>query len=128
MRGAKEKDRLMARWLTPAVIAATLAGCTVWDVNQDPAGMEHRRDANRVMVALQDYHRANGQFPPTLAMLTPSYLPALPDIPDVRYSPADGSLRYNYIPSWPQLRPVRCASEGNTTVWHCSEHMIDKPM
>ena len=61
-------------------------------------------------------------------MLTPGYLPALPEVPDIRYSPADGSLRYAYTPSWPQLRPVRCASEGNTTVWVCSEHMIDQPM
>jgi hypothetical protein len=118
----------MARLIAAAVLAGAVAGCTVWSVNQDPAGMEHRRDANTVLVALQNYHHDKGEFPPTLAMLTPTYLPSLPEIPDVRYSPSDGSLRYNYIPSWPQLRPVRCASEGNTTIWRCEEHMIDKPM
>ncbi|MBV8801147.1 MAG: hypothetical protein JOY77_14200 [Alphaproteobacteria bacterium] len=108
--------------------SALLAACSVWEVNQDPAGMNYRRDANQVIWALQNYRRDNGAFPSTLAMLTPKYLPALPEIPDVRYSPADGSLRYAYIPSWPQLRPVRCASEGNTTAWHCAEHLIDRPL
>ena len=110
------------------LLPALLGGCTVWPVNQDPAGMDYRRAANQIIDALQDYHRAKGEFPPTLGMLTPSYIPALPQVPDIRYSPADGSLRYAYTPSWPQLRPVRCASEGNTTVWVCSEHMIDQPM
>ena len=90
--------------------------------------MGYRRDANQIIDALQDYHRATGQFPPTLGRLAPQYLASLPDIPDLRYSPADGSLRYAYIPSWPQLRPVRCASVGNTTNWRCAEHIIDKPM
>lgn len=108
--------------------SALLASCSVWDVNQDPAGMNYRRDANTVIWALQNYRRDNGGFPPTLAMLTPKYLAALPDIPDVRYSPANGSLRYGYVPSWPQLRPVRCASDGNTTTWRCAEHIIDKPL
>lgn len=105
-----------------------LSGCTIWPVNQDPAGMEYRREANQIIDALQDYRRATGQFPPTLGMLTPAYIPALPSLPQLRYSPADGSLGYGYIPSWPQLRPVRCASEGNTTVWRCTEHLIDRPM
>jgi len=108
--------------------AALLCGCAVWDVNQDPAGMDHRREANRILLGLQDYRRDNGEYPPTLAMLTPKYLPSLPAIPDIRYNPYDGSLRYAYIPSWPQLRPVTCASEGNTTVWHCAEHLTDKPL
>ncbi|HSC18913.1 MAG TPA: hypothetical protein VLC74_08370 [Rhizomicrobium sp.] len=110
------------------LLAALLCGCAVWDVNQDPAGMDHRREANRILLGLQDYRRDNGEYPPTLAMLTPKYLPSLPEIPDIRYNPYDGSLRYAYIPSWPQLRPVTCASEGNTTVWHCAEHLTDKPL
>jgi hypothetical protein len=118
----------MRQVLAGAMALGLLGGCTVWDVNQDPAGMNYRRDANRVIWALQDYRKDMGQFPATLGMLTPKYLPSLPDIPDVRYSVADGSLRYGYIPSWPQLRPVRCASEGNTTEWRCAEHLIDKPM
>jgi hypothetical protein len=118
----------MRRLFCVCLSAALLGGCAVWDVNQDPAGMDHRREANRVLLALQDYHRDRGEFPPTLAMLTPHYLPAIPVIPDIRYNPYDGSLRYAYIPSWPQLRPVTCASDGNTTIWHCAEHLMDKPL
>lgn len=114
--------------LSVAFALALLGGCTVWEVNQDPAGMGYRRDANRILIALQDYRRDKGVFPDTLAMVTPQYLPTLPDVPNIRYSPADGSLRYHYIPSWPQLRPVHCASEGNTTVWRCSEHLTDTPL
>jgi hypothetical protein len=118
----------MRRILAGAVGLGLLSGCTVWQVNQDPAGMGYRRDANRIIWALQDYRRATGQFPPTLGMLTPQYIASLPDIPAVRYNPNDGSLHYAYTPSWPQLRPVRCASVGNTTDWRCAEHIIDQPM
>lgn len=118
----------MQRAMSALLWLGLLTGCTVWDVNQDPAGMNYRRDANRIIWALQDYRRDTGQFPVTLGMLMPKYLPTLPTVPDVRYQPQDGSLRYGYIPSWPQLRPVRCASVGNTTEWHCAEHLIDQPM
>ncbi|HEY1962456.1 MAG TPA: hypothetical protein VGG69_08560 [Rhizomicrobium sp.] len=118
----------MRRTFAGALALGLLSGCTIWQVNQDPAGMGYRRDANRIIDALQDYHRATGQFPPTLGMLTPQYMSSLPSIPDIRYNPSDGSLRYAYTPSWPQLRPVRCASEGNNTVWRCAEHIIDQPM
>ena len=105
-----------------------LSGCSVWDVNQDPAGMNYRRSANEIIMALQNYRRDKGEFPVTLGMLAPGYMPSLPEVPDVRYEPRDGSLRYAYTPSWPQLRPVRCVSEGNTTVWRCTEHILDKPL
>ena len=118
----------MRRATASLIALVLLAGCTIWDVNQDPAGMNYRRDANQIIWALQDYRRDTGQFPVTLGTLAPKYLPSLPQVPDVRYDPRDGSLRYGYIPSWPQLRPVRCASEGNTTEWRCAEHLIDKPM
>jgi hypothetical protein len=49
-------------------------------------------------------------------------------VPNITYEPRTGSLQYAYTPSWPQLRPVHCASEGNTTAWHCAEHLIDKPL
>jgi hypothetical protein len=118
----------MRRVLVGAIALSLLGGCSIWGVNQDPAGMNYRRDANRIIWALQDYRKDTGEFPVTLGMLTPKYLPSLPKIPDIRYQPRDGSLRYAYTPSWPQLRPVRCASEGNATVWHCAEHLIDQPM
>jgi hypothetical protein len=118
----------MREALTGAIVLSLLGGCAVWDVNQDPAGMNYRRDANRIIWALQDYRKDTGAYPVTLGMLTPKYLPSVPQIPDIRYEPRNGSLRYAYIPSWPQLRPVRCASEGNTTVWRCAEHLIDRPM
>ncbi len=118
----------MQRAVIGLVMLSLLSGCSVWDVNQDPAGMSYRRDANQIMMALQSYRHDKGEFPVTLGMLTPAYLPALPEVPDIRYEPRDGSLRYAYIPSWPQLRPVRCVSEGNTTVWRCAEHLMDKPL
>ena len=103
---------------------AGLAACSVWPVNQDPAGMEYRRSANQVIDALQRYHQAKGAFPAQLAALVPTYLPSLPDAPSIHYRPADGSLEYRYIPTWPQLRPVWCNSVGNTTNWRCAEHLI----
>jgi len=117
----------MRRSVFCGLMLGLLGACSVWPVNQDPAGMEYRRQANLVINALQDYRRKTGAFPATLGMLAPAYLPDVPRLPDVRYSPTDGSLRYAYIPSWPQLRPVRCASIGNTTEWHCAEH-LDRPV
>jgi len=86
--------------------------------------MDYRRSANRVMEALQAYRRDHGAFPSSLSALTPSYIPALPDEPQLTYHAYDGSLSYRYIPSWPQLRPVWCASVGDTTDWRCQEHLI----
>ena len=103
---------------------ALLGACSVWPVNQDPKGMGYRRSANEVLMALQDYHRKTGGFPRDLAGLVPRYLPALPSDPDLKYNPADGSLEFHYIPSWPQLRPVWCTSVGDSTDWRCVEHMI----
>jgi len=110
------------------IALAILSACSVWPVNQDPAGMEYRREANQIIFALQTYHHDNGAFPSTLAMLTPGYLAELPHVPALNYRVVDGSLEYAYIPSWPQLRPVRCISIGNTTDWRCAERLIDKPM
>jgi hypothetical protein len=104
--------------------AAVLAGCSVWPVDQDPKGMDYRRDANRVIGALQSYHLAHGNFPSTLGELTPAYMAALPDGPELAYHSSDGSLEYHFVPSWPQLRPVWCASVGNSTEWKCQEHIL----
>jgi hypothetical protein len=105
-----------------------LSGCSVWPVNQDPAGMEYRRQANEIIGAIQMYRTTKGNFPPNLATLAPGYLMAVPDIPDLKYHPNDGSISYHYIPSWPQLRPVTCRSLGNKTEWRCAEHLTDQPM
>ena len=86
--------------------------------------MGYRRDADRVIEALQNYRRDKGAFPPALAALTPSYLPAIPETPRLDYHAYDGSLAYRYTPSWPQLRPVWCQSVGDTTEWRCKEHLL----
>jgi hypothetical protein len=115
------------RILTRAVVAAALfalAGCSVWPVDQDPKGMDYRRNANEVIDALQAWHRDKGAFPASLGALTAGYLRAIPDEPHLDYHPADGSLSYRYTPSWPQLRPVWCQSVGNSTDWKCQEHLI----
>jgi hypothetical protein len=101
-----------------------LTGCSVWPVNGDPKGMDYRRDADQVLVALQNYHQAHASFPASLNELTPTYLPALPDGPNLIYHATDGSLEYRYTPSWPQLRPVWCSSVSNTTEWNCQEHIL----
>lgn len=100
-----------------------LSACSVWPVNQDPRGMNYRRDANSVIMALQAYRKDKGMYPAELGALVPGYIAALPDEP-LTYNPADGSLSFHYIPSWPQLRPVWCNSVGNTTDWRCAEHLI----
>ena len=87
--------------------------------------MAYRADANRVIMALQNYHHDNGTFPPTLNGLTPRYISAVPDEVTLHYAAYTGSLSYRYTPSWPQLRPVWCQSVGNTTEWHCQEHLLE---
>ena len=106
------------------VAAALLAGCSVYPVAQDPDGMALRRNANMVLMALQSWYHDKGSFPRHLAELVPAYMPALPDTPTLHYQPADGSLSFRYIPTWPQLRPVWCNSIGDTTNWHCEEHTL----
>ncbi|HUB84899.1 MAG TPA: membrane lipoprotein lipid attachment site-containing protein [Rhizomicrobium sp.] len=115
----------MKRIVLLTFAAAMLTGCSVWPVDQDPKGMNYRRDADRVIDALQAYHHDKGTFPASLSGLTPAYLPALPDGPELRYEPYNGSLSYRYTPSWPQLRPVWCQSVGNTTEWRCQEHILE---
>ncbi len=114
----------MKKFALPLFAAVLLAGCSVWPVNQDPQGMEHRRDLNAVLLALQNYHRDHAAFPAALADLAPNYIAALPNAPYLTYHAADGSLEYHYTPSWPQLRPVWCASVGNSTEWRCEEHIL----
>jgi hypothetical protein len=101
-----------------------LTGCSVWPVDQDPKGMDYRRDADQVIGALQSYHHAHGNFPAALDALTPIYIAALPDEPQLTYHSSDGSLEYHFIPSFPQLRPVWCSSVGNTTEWKCAERIL----
>lgn len=101
------------------------AGCSVWPVDQDPKGMNYRRNADRVLDAIQAYQKDHGgAFPRSLSELTPKYIPSLPDEPHLDYHPYDGSVVYHYIPSWPQLRPVWCQSVGSTTEWRCREHLV----
>lgn len=113
--------------LPRCVLAAALfalAGCQVWPVDQDPKGMDYRRDADRVVDAIQAYHRDKGVWPSSLGALTPQYIAALPDEPHLDYHAYDGSVLYHYIPSWPQLRPVWCQSVGATTEWRCKEKTV----
>ncbi|HEY1614401.1 MAG TPA: hypothetical protein VGF97_11990 [Rhizomicrobium sp.] len=104
--------------------AVFLGSCSVYPVAQDPDGLNLRRSANEVMMALESYHRDKAAFPRTLEELIPTYLPSLPSAPVLHYRAADGSLSFRYIPTWPQLRPVVCSSVGNTTDWRCEEHLI----
>ena len=87
--------------------------------------MNYRRDADRVIDALQNYHRDKGAFPASLNALTPGYIAALPSEPELQYESATGALSYRYIPSWPQLRAVWCRSVGDTTEWRCDEHVSE---
>ncbi|HLY06421.1 MAG TPA: hypothetical protein VKR31_11800 [Rhizomicrobium sp.] len=114
---------MRARHLAPLAVIF-LAGCSVYPVAQDPEGLELRRNANQVLMAIQSWHRDRGNYPLQLSELVPRYLPELPDSPTLRYRQADGSLSFRYIPSWPQLRPVWCDSVGDTTNWRCEEHTL----
>jgi hypothetical protein len=116
----------MKSLLRVAVIAGAcgLAACSVWPVNQDPDGVADRQNANHIIWALQAYHQAHGQFPAKLVDLVPTYMHQIPDVPQLRYHPDNGSLSYRYIPSWPQLRWTWCDSVDNTTEWRCKEHLL----
>jgi hypothetical protein len=114
----------MRRFFIATLASACLAACSVYPVNQDPDGMNYRREANQVLFALQAYHRDKNTFPAALDALVPQYLPSLPASPSLQYRAADGSLAFHYIPTWPQLRPVRCNSVGDTTNWRCEEHLL----
>ena len=114
----------MLRRIAIAFALTILSACSVWPVGQDPYGMDIRRNANEVIMALQVYHRDTGSFPARLPGLVPKYLPSLPDRPTLEYHWGDGSLAFRYTPSWPQLRPVWCNSVGNTTNWRCAEHLL----
>ncbi|HEX4080430.1 MAG TPA: hypothetical protein VHX61_16330 [Rhizomicrobium sp.] len=103
---------------------AVLAACSVYPMGQDADGLNLRRDANRVMMAIEQWHHARRTFPQTLSELVPRYLPSLPDAPKLVYHAHDGSLSFRYIPTWPQLRPVWCSSVGDTTNWICAEHLL----
>lgn len=111
----------VAMW---AALVPLLAGCSVWPVNQDPAGITWRQNANHILFALQRYHGRTGQFPATLRALVPGYLPSLPEVPRLTYDSATGSLAYHYIPSFPQLRWTWCESIGDSTNWRCAEHLL----
>lgn len=101
-----------------------LVACSVYPVAQDPDGLELRRNANEVLMAIQSWRHDRGNYPAQLAELVPVYLPQLPDSPVLHYRPADGSLSFRYVPTWPQLRPVWCSSVGDTTNWRCEEHTL----
>jgi hypothetical protein len=117
-------ENAMLRRIPIVFALALLSACTVWPIGPDPYGMQGRRNANEVIMALQAYHRDAGAFPTTLEGLAPKYLPQLPDEPRFQYDRDLGTLSFRYTPSWPQLRPVWCSSVGNTTVWRCAEHLL----
>lgn len=96
----------------------------MWPVNQDPDGIAYRQSANHIIWALQAYRRDNGRFPARLSALLPRYIKAIPDVPLLKYHPADGSLTYRYIPTFPQLHWTWCSSVGDTTNWSCAAHLI----
>lgn len=110
--------------LAIVLAAAVPAACSIYPVAQDADGLALRRNANEVLMAIQNWHRDKGAFPATLGALVPRYLPQLPDAPRLVYHTGDGSLSFRYIPTWPQLRPVRCSSVGDTTNWVCAEHLL----
>jgi len=114
----------MRGFIAVVLTSGILAACSVWPVNQDPDGMDYRREGNEILMALQSYRAQKGAFPTDLAALVPGYLPELPGRPKFEYNAQDGSLAYRYTPTWPQLRPVVCNSVGNTTNWRCAEHLI----
>jgi hypothetical protein len=117
-------ENAMLRRIPILLALMLLSACTVWPVGEDPYGMQVRRNANEVIMALQAYHHDTGAFPVTLQGLVPKYLPAVPDEPVLQYDKDVGALSFRYTPSWPQLRPVWCSSIENSTNWHCDEHLL----
>jgi hypothetical protein len=105
-------------------VCAALAACAVYPVGQDADGLNLRRDANRVMMAIEQWNHDKRTYPQTLSELVPRYLPSLPSAPKLIYHARDGSLSFRYVPTWPQLRPVWCNSVGDTTNWVCAEHLL----
>jgi hypothetical protein len=106
--------------ITVLLMASLLCGCSVWPRGQDPNSLEYRRAANQVMTAVQNYRRDKGTYPLSLSALVTAYLNALPDGPELRYDPANGSMTFDYRESWPQLHHVTCRSRGATTEWRCA--------
>jgi hypothetical protein len=112
---------MIRRVASALLLLSLLSACTVWPVGEDPYSLNTRRDANRVVEAIQTYHQKTGTYPPSLRALVPNYLAGLPDGPTLQYNHYDGSISYHYIPSWPQLHWTWCTSMGDTTVWRCVE-------
>ena len=115
---------MIRRVASALLILSLVSACTVWPVGEDPYSLNTRRDANRVVEAIQNYRLKTGTYPPSLHALVPYYLAALPDGPTLQYNPSDGSISYHYIPSWPQLHWTWCTSRGATTNWRCQERII----
>ena len=105
--------------LLVAPVVALISACAVWPAGSDPRGRELKANGEAVLTALARYQQQHGRFPTSLAELAPSYLPAVPARPELRFNPVLGSVSFVYSPSWPQSGQVSCSAEVGAAEWSC---------
>lgn len=102
------------------VTAVLLFGCATWPAGEDPKGKEYRLQANVLVGAIEKYKAKEGKLPQSLKALVPEYLRMLPEVASYSiYSIENGSLIYNYSPSWPQHGQTSCAIVIDSGKWNC---------
>ena len=89
----------------------------------DPMGgvNEKRSNANKVLLALNDYQSDVGDMPKSLNDLVPKYLENIPAFPGLRFNRLEKSIYYDEDSDW-MGNVIVCSAKVGSDYWRCRKH------
>jgi len=77
-----------------------------------------RGNANKVLLALNDYQSKEGDMPKSLNELVPKYLDDIPSTPGIRFNRLEKSLYYDEHADW-MGNTIVCSAKIGSEYWRC---------
>jgi len=79
---------------------------------------EKRSNANKVLLALNNYQSDEGAMPKSLEELVPKYLEDVPVTPGIRFNRLEKSLYYDENSDWMGYTTI-CTAKVGSEYWRC---------
>lgn len=112
----------------PAILAILLplllCACVNWPGGNDPRGLRVKAEVEGVISAARAYREKYGDYPDSLDLLVPEYIPALPSHVALQYKKSKGVIGFIYSPSTWWGGVAKCTTEIGKIEWVCIDYKI----
>jgi hypothetical protein len=106
------------------LVSVILCACVGWPGGNDPAGLKAKADVESVIGAAKVYRAKFGDYPKSLDLLVPEFIPSLPSHVALQYSPSTGVIGFLYSPSLWWGRVAMCITDIEKVEWACADYKL----